>query len=612
MDKLEELKQRTAVLSAAAKAYYVENKEQMSNIEYDRLYDELVALEQETGVVLAQSPTITVGYETVSTLPKEQHSRRMLSLDKTKSVEDLVAFAGNHPCLLSWKLDGLTVVLTYEEGRLQKAVTRGNGEVGEVVTGNARMFSNLPVTIPWKERIVLRGEAIISYSDFERINQELPEIDAKYKNPRNLCSGSVRQLNNEITAERKVRFIAFALVEGEEGSRGAQLEWLAAQGFEVVAYRQVDGETLPEAVNAFAKEVESEDYPSDGLVLTYDDIAYGKSLGETAKFPRDAIAFKWQDERKETLLKEIEWSVSRTGLINPIAVFEPVELEGTTVSRAGVHNVSILKELKLGIGDEIQVYKANMIIPQIAKNITESGNIEIPKVCPVCGGETQLKRENEVETLYCTNPHCPAKKIKRFALFVSRDGMNIEGLSEKAIEKLTSLGFVKEPADLFRLEAHREGIASMEGFGEKAVDNLIAAAQKARHTTPARLLYALGISGIGSANAKLIARAGGGDWNRITALTSEELQEIDGVGVVMATAFVAYFSAEENQKRLEQLMPLLVMEVTKEEEEQKLQGLTFVITGTLHIFEHRDKLKEYIEKRGGKVTGSVSAKTKFL
>ncbi|MEG0391799.1 MAG: NAD-dependent DNA ligase LigA, partial [Anaerovoracaceae bacterium] len=370
MDKLEELKQRTAVLSAAAKAYYVENKEQMSNIEYDRLYDELVALEQETGVVLAQSPTITVGYETVSTLPKEQHSRRMLSLDKTKSVEDLVAFAGNHPCLLSWKLDGLTVVLTYEEGRLQKAVTRGNGEVGEVVTGNARMFSNLPVTIPWKERIVLRGEAIISYSDFERINQELPEIDAKYKNPRNLCSGSVRQLNNEITAERKVRFIAFALVEGEEGSRGAQLEWLAAQGFEVVAYRQVDGETLPEAVNAFAKEVESEDYPSDGLVLTYDDIAYGKSLGETAKFPRDAIAFKWQDERKETLLKEIEWSVSRTGLINPIAVFEPVELEGTTVSRAGVHNVSILKELKLGIGDEIQVYKANMIIPQIAKNIT--------------------------------------------------------------------------------------------------------------------------------------------------------------------------------------------------------------------------------------------------
>lgn len=623
MDKREQIKELVKKLNEASRAYYKDDVEIMSNLEYDKLYDQLEKLEKETGIVLANSPTQKVGYEVLQSLPKEAHKSKMLSLDKTKEVSQLESWLGNEKGLLSWKLDGLTVVLTYENGKLAKAVTRGNGEVGEVVTANAKAFENLPVNIPFNEgTLTLRGEAFIKYSDFERINKDIPELDAKYKNPRNLCSGSVRQLNTEVTAKRSVNFAAFSLSEinGDEdklpdfkNSRKSQLEWLKSQGFEVVDFFEVTASSLAEKVNWFENEIEHMDIPSDGLVLLLDDIAYGESLGNTAKFPRNAIAFKWRDEIAQTILKEIEWSPSRTGLINPVAIFEPVELEGTTVTRASVHNISILKELKLGIGDKITVYKANMIIPQIGENLTGSANLEIPNTCPVCGGETVIKNDNGVETLVCINPNCPAKKIKAFSLFVSRDAMNIENLSEATIEKFIACGFIKEFADLFKLRSHRDDITSMEGFGEKSYENLIKATNKGRVTTPARLLYALGISGIGVANAKLIAKAADQKWENIMALTEEELLAIDGIGEVMAKAVCDYFADENNKEMLNNLIKEISFEeISVPSKEATLDGKVFVITGSLNHFDNRNQLKEEIENRGGKVTGSVSSKTDYL
>jgi DNA ligase (NAD+) len=611
----QEMKERVAFLNEAAKAYYRDDEEVVPNLTYDKLYDELLALEKKTGIILANSPTQKVGYETLASLPKEAHSVKMLSLDKTKSVEDLLSWLGDKTGLLSWKLDGLTIVLTYRNGTLYKAVTRGNGEIGEVITPNARVFANLPVRIPFDGELVLRGEAIITYSTFEKINEELPELEAKYKNPRNLCSGTVRQLNNKITAERGVQFIAFTLVNGEDHDftlRRDQLAWLAELGFDVVESHPVTAETLRKTIDLFQQEVARNDQPSDGLVLTFDDISYGQSLGQTSKFPKDAIAFKWRDEIKNTTLLEVEWSASRTGLINPIAVFEPVELEGTTVSRASVHNISILKELNLGIGDEIRVYKANMIIPQIAENLTGSNHLEIPKTCPVCGGPTRINDENGVLTLYCTNPLCPAKQIKSFAHFTARDAMNIEGMSEATIEKFIAHGFIKEPADFFRLPTFQDDIVTLEGFGQKSYDNLIQAVDKARNTTPARLLYGLGISGVGLANAKLIARHCGNDWVKIQNLSQEELMEIEGIGPVMADSFTAYFNDPENQRKVAALLAQVHLDAPVVREAQTLANVTFVVTGSLEQFENRDAIKETIEARGGKVAGSVSTKTSFL
>ncbi len=614
--KLKRMKELNTLLNEASKAYYAESRELMSNFDYDRLYDELQALEQETGIILAQSPTQRVGYEVLSSLPKEAHDTPMLSLDKTKDREALADFAGGQTCLLSWKLDGLTIVLTYQEGRLAKAVTRGNGSVGEVITNNARVFQNVPLQISYKGTLVLRGEAVISYEDFERINREIPEEDAKYKNPRNLCSGSVRQLNNEITAKRSVYFLAFALVQAEgvdfENSRAKQLEWLRSQGFSVVEYRKVTKETMAEAVQWFADHIEKNRFPSDGLVLIYDDIAYGRSLGRTAKFPRDSIAFKWADEVRETTLLEIEWSPSRTGLINPVAIFEPVELEGTTVSRASVHNVSIVKELALGIGDRISVYKANMIIPQIAENLTKSGNLVIPDTCPVCGGRAEILRTNDVESLYCMNPECQVKHVKAFALFTSRDALNIEGLSEATLEKFAAAGFLKEFADLFHLDAHRTEIVAMEGFGEKSYDNLMKSIEQARKTTLARVIYALGIPGIGLANAKLICREFDNDMERMCRAPKEALSAIVGIGDVLADAFAAYFAKESNVAMLERLLKELEIEKEEKDSQQKLKGKTFVVTGSLIHFTNRNALKELIEQQGGKVTGSVTGKTDYL
>ncbi len=616
MDKIERMKELIPVLQKAGKAYYQEDREIMSNFEYDKLYDELETLERETGITLAGSPTVSVGYEALEELPKEAHETPMLSLDKTKDVEALRAFIGDRKTLLSWKLDGLTIVLTYGDGKLQKAVTRGNGVVGEVITNNARVFKNIPLQISFKGNLVLRGEAIITYSDFKKINEEIEDVDAKYKNPRNLCSGSVRQLNNEITARRNVHFYAFSLVRAQgvdfRNSREQQFLWLKDQGFDVVEYRMVTRDTLDEAMEYFSGQVVKNDFPSDGLVALYDDIAYGDSLGTTAKFPRNSYAFKWKDEVRETTLKEIEWSPSRTGLINPVAIFEPVELEGTTVSRASVHNISIMKELQLGIGDKIQVYKANMIIPQIAENLTRSGNLEIPDTCPVCGKEARVLKTNEVESLYCMNPDCQAKKIKSFTLFVSRDAMNIDGLSEATLEKFILKGFIKDFGDIFEIGRYREEIVNMDGFGEKSFDNLMASLERARHTTLPRLLYSLGIANIGLANAKVICKEFDYDMEKMIHATGEEISSIEGIGPVIAQSYTAYFADEENMRKLRHLLSHLELEAVKQENRLTLEGKQFVITGSVEHFANRAQLKEYIEQRGGKVTGSVTSKTDYL
>ncbi len=614
--KNERMKELVSLLNKASRAYYQEAQEIMSNYEYDRLYDELKELEDELGITLSNSPTVNVGYEVVSELPKERHESPMLSLDKTKEVEELKNFVGDQKVLMSWKMDGLTVVLTYRDGKLYKAVTRGNGEVGEVITNNAKVFKNVPVQIAYQGELILRGEAVIGYKDFEKINQEIEDVDARYKNPRNLCSGSVRQLNNQITAKRNVMFYAFTLVQADgvdfQNSRACQMEWLKSQGFTTVEYYMVTRDTVEDEVAKFSSKISENDFPSDGLVLTYDDIAYGRSLGRTAKFPRDSFAFKWQDEIRETVLREIEWSPSRTGLINPVAIFDPVELEGTTVSRASVHNISIMEELELGIGDRIEVYKANMIIPQIAENLTRSGVKDIPCKCPVCQGETKIRQVGNAKALYCMNPECQAKHVKSFALFVSRDALNIEGLSEATLEKFISRGYIHTFADIFHLAQYKEKIQKMEGFGEKSYKKLTESIEKARTTTLPRVIYSLGIAGIGLANAKVICRELKYDVESLLKVSEEELNEIQGVGEVLAKAFVGYFADAKHVENFRRLLNELTIPEETVTKQQIFEGVNFVITGSVKHFANRGEVKELIESLGGKVTGSVTSKTNYL
>lgn len=615
--KKNRMQELVELLNRASKAYYQEADEIMSNFEYDKLYDELQELEKELGITMANSPTVNVGYEVLSELPKERHEKPMLSLDKTKEVSRLKEFLGNQKALISWKLDGLTIVLTYNNGELQKAVTRGNGEVGEVITNNARTFKNLPLKIAYQGELILRGEAVIGYKDFEKINAEIEDVDAKYKNPRNLCSGSVRQLNNEITAKRNVQFFAFSLVKAEDvefkNSRISQMAWLKEQGFDVVEGYEVTADTIEEKVAFFAQKITTNDFPSDGLVLVYDDIAYGQSLGMTSKFPRDSFAFKWADEIRETRLLEIEWSPSRTGLINPVAIFEPVELEGTTVSRASVHNISIMEELELGIGDKIEVYKANMIIPQIASNLTRSGVKDIPTECPACHGQTEIRQEGNAKALYCVNEDCSAKHLKAFAHFVSRDALNIDGLSEATLEKFIAKGFIKTFSDIFHLERYEDEMKQMEGFGQKSYVNLQGSIEKARTTTLPRLIYALGISGIGLANAKVICKEFHYDIEKMMTLTEDDLNHISGIGPVLASAYVEYFSQEKHTEELKKLLDeLIIPEEEINTEEQIFENKVFVITGSVEHFENRNEVKAVIEAKGGKVTGSVTSKTDYL
>jgi len=628
MDKRKRIEELVELLNQAGKAYYEEGQEIISNLEYDKAYDELVRLEEETGIVLSASPTQNVGYSVATALPKEEHASPMLSLDKTKSVETLQSFLGEQKGILSWKLDGLTVVMTYEKGELIKAVTRGNGRIGEIVTENAKRFRNLPLRIPFKGRLVLRGEALIRYSDFAKINEEIPEEGAKYKNPRNLCSGSVRQLDPKITWERRVYFFPFTLVSVEEGEDGAsresgglpdfhnsheaEFEFLEQQGFQVVGRRAVNKEELPGAVSDFSEQVKKNDFPSDGLVLLMDDISYGKSLGTTAKFPRNALAFKWEDEEEKTILREVEWSPSRTGLINPVAIFDPVELEGTVVSRASLHNISYLEDLKLGIGDEITVYKANMIIPQIGENLTKSGQLPIPEHCPACHEETKIVQDKEAKMLYCENPHCPAKRIKQFALFVSRDALNIEGLSEMTLEKFIGKGFIQEFPDLFSLKEHKEEIIAMEGFGQKSYDKLIENAEKARETSLARLLYGLGIGGIGASNARVLSEAFHDDAEALSRAELSEVVSIKGIGPILGESIVRYFKEEENCRLFRKLLSILHLHKEEKAENAFLSGKVFVITGSLVHFQNRKELEEEIRKAGASTASSVSKNTSYL
>ena len=615
-DKKRRIEKLIETLNEASAAYYDEASEIMSNYEYDALYDELELLEKETGYTPLNSPTKNVGYTVQSELPKERHRSRMLSLDKTKSREELAAWLGDHEGLLSWKLDGLTVVLTYEGGELVKAVTRGNGDIGEVITPNARVFVNVPKHIPYKGHAVIRGEAVITYEEFDRINEAIDDADAKYKNPRNLCSGSVRQLNSKITAERNVRFYAFTLSEADgvdyEGLRSNQMKWMAEQGFDVVEYVKVDNKSIFEAIDNYAERVYSFEIPSDGLVLTLEDLEYAATLGTTAKFPRDSLAFKWADQQAETILREIEWSPSRTGLLNPIAIFDPVELEGTTVKRASVHNLNIMETLKLGIGDTITVYKANMIIPQIGDNLTKSGNIELPSHCPVCDGATEIKLMTGTKVLTCTNPNCLAKQVKRFSLFVSRDALNIDGLSEQTLLKFIGLGYIKSFADIFRLENHRDEIVELDGFGKKSYDKLLSSIEKARHTVPTRILVALGIPGVGVTTAAQIARACENKWAKISSLSYGELIAINGIGEVMARDYEAFFADEHNKSVVLDLVGELDIDESYEKAGEALSGEIFVITGSLEYYKSRTELKKEIEAQGGKVAGSVSKNTSYL
>lgn len=615
MDKKKRIDELVEKLNEASHAYYTQGVEIITNYEYDGMYDELLALEVETGYIRGDSPSINVGFETAAGLPKIVHEIKMLSLNKTKDRDELRAWLGDRKGLLSWKLDGLTVGITYENGRLVQGVTRGNGTEGELITANVLTCCNVPKTIPHKGKVMVRGEAVIRYSDFERINESIEDTEARYKNPRNLCSGSIRQLDPKVTAERGVRFYAFSLTLSEgfaTSSRREKMEWLRAQGFETVDYVMVDRDNLLDAIDGYENAIKTFDIPSDGLVLTLEDADYASTLGETAKYPKDSIAFKWRDQQAETVLREIEWSPSRTGLLNPVAVFDPVELEGTTVSRASVHNINIMEDLRLGIGDTIQVYKANMIIPQLAGNLTKSGSIQIPEVCPVCGGPTLIRDEDGTKTLNCTNPDCLAKHVKSFSHFVSRDALNIEGLSESGLLKLIGTGAVRTFADLFRLEDHKNAIIEMEGFGQKSYDNLVDSAEKASHTTPARLLYGLGVPGIGSANSNIISRACRNRWDEMTALDEEALTDIDGVGPVMARDYVKYFADEKNRELIADLTSLLVLDESYEAAGTGLEGKTFVITGSLEHYANRKELKAEIEAEGGKVAGSVSAKTDYL
>ena len=615
MDQRKRIDELVEKLNEASRAYYTDGTEIITNYEYDEMYDELLALEDETGYIRDDSPSINVGFETAAGLPKIVHEKKMLSLNKTKDRDELRAWLGDQKGMLSWKLDGLTVGITYENGRLVQGVTRGNGTEGELITANVMACRNVPKVIPHKGKTIIRGEAVIRYSDFEKINEAIEDADAKYKNPRNLCSGSIRQLDPKVTAERNVMFYAFSLYqcEGVEfTTRQQKMEWVKSQGFDAVDYVMVDKDNLFDAIDSYEAAITDFDIPSDGLVLTLDDVAYAATLGETAKFPKDSIAFKWRDQQAETVLREIEWSPSRTGLLNPVAIFDPVELEGTTVSRASVHNINIMEDLELGIGDTIQVYKANMIIPQLAGNLTRSGNMEIPAVCPVCGGPTRIKDEEGTKTLNCTNPDCLAKHVKKFSHFVSRDALNIEGLSESGLLKLIGIGALRSFADLFRLENHKNAIIGMEGFGAKSYDNLTASAARASNTTPARLLYGLGVPGIGVATSNLISRSCRNKWSDIQSLDEEALTDIDGVGSVMARDYVGFFADEDNRAAIDELLGLLTLDESYEAAGTSLEGRTFVITGSLEHYANRKDLKAEIEAEGGKVAGSVSAKTDYL
>ena len=608
-DKIARMKELIDLLNKASMLYYQKSTPMMTDYEYDKLYDELVSLEKETNMVFSNSPTINVEPTVSTELEKTTHPHPMLSLSKTKNPDDLVSFIGNKEGLLSWKLDGLTIVLTYENGKLVSGVTRGNGVVGEVVTENVKKFKDIPLSINYMGRLVLRGEAIIKYSDFEKMN-----IDNEYKNPRNLCSGSVRQLDSSVTAERNVNCIIFALIEASSelsNYKDKNFEWLRSLGFETVEYVKVDKNNLKDEVLNYKEKIKTYDIPSDGLVLTFNDIEYGNSLGSTAKYPKHSIAFKWQDETAKTILREVDWMASRTGLINPIAVFDPVELEGTIVSRASLHNISILRELKIGLNDEIEVYKANMIIPQIANNITCSNNLVIPDKCPVCNHKTEIVTNNDITYLYCPNEFCFAKFMKRLSLFVSRNAMNIDGISEAILSRLINENMVKTYADLYNLSIYKDKIINFDGFGEKSYNNLIESIEKSRKVKLANFIYSLGIPDIGLSRAKLICSKFNNDIDVVSNLSYDKLSGIVGVGDVIAKEWIDTFKNPDFISEYNKIKKEIIL-IDNVNNKTTLKDKTFVITGSVNNFKNRDELIEYIESLGGKVVKAISNNVDFL
>jgi DNA ligase (NAD+) len=622
MDKNQRMQELIEKLNEASKAYYGSGKEIMSNFEWDRLYDELVQLEGETGIVMANSPTVNVGElnAVLSGFEKVRHEISVKSLDKTKDVDTLAAFIGGCPGIMSWKLDGLTIVLTYDNGELVKAVTRGKNGIGELITANARHFAGVPSVIPYKGRLNVRGEALISYADFEKVNASLPEGEEPYKNPRNLAAGSVRQLDSAEVKNRKVQLIVFAS-DHMEDTHAKEFMWLQNMGFNVVSHIVVkDGSQVPVSVETFRSFMSDNPVPTDGLVLQFNETEYGRSLGETDKFPRDAIAFKWQDEEKETVVKEIFWSPARTGQITPVAVFEPVELEGTTVERASVHNVGILEQLSITPGDTITVYKANMIIPQVSGNNTMLGKAVIPETCPACGGRTEIRIGRDgSRQLYCTNQECSAKHVGRFVHAVKQDALNIVGMSEKTLEDLIDNGYLHTLADLFRLKEHAYPISQMEGYGRKSVDNMLNAVEAARHTDLQRLIYACGINLVGRTASRAICAYFGYDVVKTLNASFDELKSIEGIGDEIAGSYVEWFQNPANQEMFEDLLSeadLIVPQApaVKEVAEGKpgIRGRVIVITGDVYQFDNRSAFKAWVEAHGGKVTGSVSRNTDYL
>lgn len=608
-DKIARMKELIDLLNKASMLYYQKSTPMMTDYEYDKLYDELVSLEKETNMVFSNSPTINVEPTVSTELEKTTHPHPMLSLSKTKNPDDLVSFIGNKEGLLSWKLDGLTIVLTYENGKLVSGVTRGNGIIGEVVTENVKKFKNIPLSINYTGRLVLRGEAIIKYSDFEKMN-----VDSEYKNPRNLCSGSVRQLDSSVTAERNVNCIIFALIEASSelsNYKDKNFEWLRSLGFETVEYVKVDKNNLKDEVLNYKEKIKTYDIPSDGLVLTFNDIEYGNNLGSTAKYPKHSIAFKWQDETAKTILREVDWMASRTGLINPVAVFDPVELEGTIVSRASLHNISILRELKIGLNDEIEVYKANMIIPQIANNITCSNNLVIPDKCPVCNHKTEIVTNNDITYLYCPNEFCFAKFMKRLSLFVSRNAMNIDGISEAILSRLINENMVKTYADLYNLSIYKDKIINFDGFGEKSYNNLIESIEKSRKVKLANFIYSLGIPDIGLSRAKLICSKFNNDIDVVSNLSYDKLSEIVGVGDVIAKEWIDTFKNPDFISEYNKIKKEIIL-IDNVNNKTTLKDKTFVITGSVNNFKNRDELIEYIESLGGKVVKAISNNVDFL
>ena len=617
-NKIARIEELVTILNKASEAYYNGQDEIMSNYEWDAMFDELTALEEETGHILSNSPTQNAGYESTSG-QKEAHEFSALSLAKTKKVEELEKWAEDYPIWLSWKLDGLTLVITYDNGKLVKILTRGNGTIGTNITHLKNSIKGFPLEVPYKGHLVVRGEAVISYTDFAAINDMIEDEDEKYANSRNLASGTLNLDDVDEVKNRKVHFHAFTLVHMDEPmiSWGDRMNFLEKMGFTVVDRELGDAKTIGSMIDKWTKRVESGkmDLPVDGLVICYDDTEYASTGSVTGHHAtRAGYAFKWQDEAVDSRLRYIEWSCA-VSTISPVAVFEPVQIEGTTVSRASLCNLSEIERLGVGKECTLSVIKANKIIPKCIAVKDAVGELEIPTECPVCRAATRIHTSaSGTKTLHCTNPDCTAKNVKKFSRFVSKNGMDIEGLSVQTMLRFINEGFIREFADIYKLSQHFATISELEGFGEKSCENMNKAIEKSRNVHPVNFIFAICIPMIGTDAAKKIVNTVGFDGFLERMEQSIGFEDIDGIGGEKSNSILQWYANDTNQNALEHL--LQVVEIQKVEkkntENGTCNGLTFVITGDVHQFKNRDEFKVYVESQGGKVAGSVSGKTNYL